>query len=82
MTRGRCRHVTLIYKYDFLIIQGVITRESVRRALGAGITAEQIIHFLKTHAHPEMSKSQKGGIIPGGYGATSVVQLIITLLPS
>jgi len=54
----------MLYRFPNMCV-GVITRESVRRALGAGITAEQIIHFLKTHAHPEMSKSQKGGVIPG-----------------
>jgi len=54
----------MLYRFPNMCV-GVITRESVRRALADGITAEQIIHFLKSHAHPEMLKSQKGGIIPG-----------------
>lgn len=35
---------------------GVITRESVRQALKSGITADQIISFLRQHAHPECCK--------------------------
>ena len=38
------------------MISGKITRESIRRAVGMGITAEQIITFLNAHAHPEMRK--------------------------
>jgi MGC83106 protein len=34
---------------------GVLTRDSVRQALKSGITAEQIIHFLKSNAHPRMT---------------------------
>ncbi|KAJ2016806.1 RNA polymerase II transcription factor B 52 kDa subunit [Coemansia sp. S16] len=35
-------------------ITGALTRDSVRRALSRGITADQIITFLTTHAHPQM----------------------------
>ncbi|KAJ2741324.1 RNA polymerase II transcription factor B 52 kDa subunit [Coemansia sp. BCRC 34301] len=35
-------------------ITGALTRDSVRRALARGITADQIITFLTTHAHPQM----------------------------
>ncbi len=38
------------------MVAGKITRESIRRAVGMGITAEQIITFLNAHAHPEMRK--------------------------
>lgn len=34
---------------------GVLTRDSVRQALKSGITAEQIINFLKSNAHPQMA---------------------------
>ncbi|RWS20686.1 general transcription factor IIH subunit 4-like protein [Leptotrombidium deliense] len=37
---------------------GVLTRESIRQAFRSGITADQIINFLKQHSHPEMNKSQ------------------------
>ncbi|EDK45100.1 TFIIH basal transcription factor complex subunit 2 [Lodderomyces elongisporus NRRL YB-4239] len=36
------------------MICGQITRESIRNALYNGITADQIIKFLETHAHPQM----------------------------
>ena len=38
------------------MVAGKITRESIRRAVGMGITSEQIISFLSTHAHPQMRK--------------------------
>jgi len=33
---------------------GLLTRESVQQALACGISAEQIIEFLRTRAHPQM----------------------------
>ena len=33
---------------------GALTRDSVQAAVSNGITAEQILHYLRTHAHPEM----------------------------
>lgn len=36
------------------MVSGQITRESIRRALYNGITSDQIINFLETHAHPQM----------------------------
>lgn len=38
------------------MVTGQITRESIRRALHNGITAEQIIAYLETHAHPQMRR--------------------------
>ncbi|XP_015790063.1 general transcription factor IIH subunit 4 [Tetranychus urticae] len=35
---------------------GLLNRDSVRQALKNGITAEQIINFLRAHAHPKMKK--------------------------
>jgi len=35
-----------------------LTRRSVRQALSQGITAEQILHYLHSHAHPEMMKNK------------------------
>ncbi|EPX71130.1 transcription factor TFIIH complex subunit Tfb2 [Schizosaccharomyces octosporus yFS286] len=40
-------------KFSNLVV-GVITRDSIRRALMNGIAAEQIITYLSTHAHPQM----------------------------
>uniref|UniRef100_A0A8C4RCH3 General transcription factor IIH subunit 4 n=1 Tax=Erpetoichthys calabaricus TaxID=27687 RepID=A0A8C4RCH3_ERPCA len=39
---------------NFVVAQ--VTRESVQQAIANGITAEQIIHFLRTRAHPIMLK--------------------------
>lgn len=39
------------------MVAGKVTRESIRRAVSMGITADQIISFLDTHAHPQMRKS-------------------------
>ena len=36
------------------MVAGKLTRESIRRAVGMGITSEQIISYLSTHAHPQM----------------------------
>ncbi|GMM56860.1 TFIIH/NER complex subunit [Maudiozyma humilis] len=38
------------------MVTGQITRESIRTALTNGITAEQIIAYLETHAHPQMRR--------------------------
>ena len=37
-----------------LFTVGVLSRQSVQQALACGITAEQIIDFLRTRAHPQM----------------------------
>jgi len=39
-------------------VVGSITRESVRKALVNGITADQIISYLTTYAHPQMRKNK------------------------
>ncbi|KII89693.1 hypothetical protein PLICRDRAFT_39828 [Plicaturopsis crispa FD-325 SS-3] len=48
--------VTLKYRFPNLVV-GSITRESVKKALGNGISAEQIISYLTAHAHPQMRKN-------------------------
>ncbi|KAL6718433.1 RNA polymerase II transcription factor B 52 kDa subunit [Lecanora helva] len=40
------------------MVAGKITRESIRRAVSMGITSDQIISFLTSHAHPQMVKNQ------------------------
>jgi transcription initiation factor TFIIH subunit 4 len=39
------------------MVAGKITRDSIRRAVSMGITSDQIISFLATHAHPQMRKN-------------------------
>ncbi|KAJ5480920.1 General transcription and DNA repair factor IIH subunit TFB2 [Penicillium diatomitis] len=50
---------TLKYRFPNLIT-GKITRQSVRRAIDMGITADQIISYLHTHAHPQLRKHNAG----------------------
>ncbi|KAJ7760628.1 transcription factor Tfb2 [Mycena maculata] len=48
--------VALKYRFPNLVV-GSITRDSVKKALGNGISAEQIISYLIAHAHPQMRKN-------------------------
>lgn len=47
--------ITLKSRFPNLVI-GMVTRESIKNALSNGITAEQIVTYLSTHAHPQMRK--------------------------
>jgi transcription initiation factor TFIIH subunit 4 len=38
------------------MVSGRVTRESIRRAIEHGITSDQIISYLQTHAHSQMRK--------------------------
>ncbi|RPD60017.1 transcription factor Tfb2 [Lentinus tigrinus ALCF2SS1-7] len=49
--------VTLKSRFPNLVV-GQITRESVKKALTNGITADQVISYLITHAHPQMRKNK------------------------
>ncbi|KAF8374632.1 hypothetical protein PRIPAC_81061 [Pristionchus pacificus] len=42
----------MTYRFHDMSV-GILTRDSVRKALQVGITANQIISFLKTNCHPE-----------------------------
>ncbi|KAI2792168.1 General transcription and DNA repair factor IIH subunit TFB2 [Penicillium oxalicum] len=50
---------TLKYRFPNLVT-GKVTRQSVRRAIDMGITADQIISYLHTHAHPQLRKHNAG----------------------
>lgn len=43
---------------------GMLSRDSMKRALRLGITAEQVTHFLQVHAHKEMYKNLPGEYYP------------------
>jgi len=47
--------LSLKARFPNLVI-GSLTRESIKAALKNGITADQIVTFLSTHAHPQMRK--------------------------
>ncbi|ORY61640.1 transcription factor Tfb2-domain-containing protein [Pseudomassariella vexata] len=49
------------------LVSGKLTRQSVRRAVDMGITADQIISYLATHAHEQMHRvaaSAKKSLLP------------------
>ena len=48
--------VTMQTRFANMVI-GVLCRDSVREALSRGISGEQIISYLHSHAHPEMRKN-------------------------
>ena len=39
------------------LVSGKLTKESIQRAIAMGITSDQIVSYLTTHAHPEMQKT-------------------------
>lgn len=39
------------------LVSGKLTKESIQRAIEFGITSDQIISYLSTHAHPQMLKN-------------------------
>ncbi|XP_065150121.1 general transcription factor IIH subunit 4 isoform X2 [Paramisgurnus dabryanus] len=45
----------MLYRFPNVVVAQV-TRESVQQAIANGLTAQQIIHFLRTRAHPVMLK--------------------------
>ncbi|KAJ8983385.1 hypothetical protein NQ317_010478 [Molorchus minor] len=53
----------LMYRFPNLVV-GIITRDSVRQALRGGITADQIISYLKQHAHPQMLHAENKPPLP------------------
>ncbi|OWA51380.1 General transcription factor IIH subunit 4 [Hypsibius exemplaris] len=46
----------MLYRFPNLAL-GMITRESIRRALMKGISTDEIIKFLRMHAHPQMREN-------------------------
>lgn len=63
------------------LVTGKITRQSIRRAIDRGITADQIISYLSTHAHPQMRRHQaektasRPGMLPSVLPPTVVDQI-------
>lgn len=46
------------------LVSGKLTKESVQRAISYGITSDQIITYLQTHAHPQMYKPNASVLPP------------------
>lgn len=59
----------ILYRFHDIAI-GLLSRDSVRRALQTGITARQICQYLRSNAHPQMSQnssssqSKQSALIP------------------
>lgn len=53
----------LMYRFPNVVV-GILTRDSIRQALRGGITAEQIIGYLKQHIHPQMLKGDSRNPLP------------------
>lgn len=53
----------MVYRFPNLSV-AILTRDSVRQALRSGITAEQILLFLRMHAHPETKRKRGGSPLP------------------
>lgn len=47
----------VLFRFPNLVV-GVLTRDSIRQALRGGITAEQIIGYLRQHAHSQMLQTE------------------------
>jgi transcription initiation factor TFIIH subunit 4 len=43
------------------MVTGVLSRNSIRRALNCGITAQQLVEYMTAHAHPEMGVAGTAG---------------------
>ncbi|CAH0724124.1 unnamed protein product, partial [Brenthis ino] len=65
----------LVYRFPNVVV-GVLTRESVRAALRGGISARQIVRYLEQHAHPQMLKSETGGVRSRGALPPTVVDQV------
>lgn len=51
------------------MVTGRLTKESIQRAIGLGITSQQIISYLTTHAHPVMGQVSRNNA--SGYSSVS-----------
>ncbi len=54
----------------------VITRDSIRQALRGGITAHQIVRFLRMHTHPQAQKASQGSELDGDQTASARKNLV------
>ncbi|KAF2084990.1 transcription factor Tfb2 [Saccharata proteae CBS 121410] len=48
------------------LVAGKLTKRSIQRAISHGITADQIVRYLDTYAHPQMQRSSHGNSANAG----------------
>lgn len=66
-------------KYRFPnLVTGKITRQSIRRAIEIGITADQVIAYLASHAHPQLRKHNAANSASNTSGASSILPPTVT----
>lgn len=66
-------------KYRFPnLVTGKITRQSIRRAIEIGITADQVIAYLASHAHPQLRKHNAANSASNSSGASSILPPTVT----
>ncbi|OAG36373.1 hypothetical protein AYO21_09452 [Fonsecaea monophora] len=67
------------------LVTGKMSKASVQRAVQAGITADQIISYLTTHAHPQMrrhAQAEQAALLARGTTTESQVQRTVPILPA
>ena len=63
------------------MVAGRLTKKTVQRAIGRGVTAEQIISYLTAHAHPVMgTRSHSSNPTPSNHGQQSQASLPPTVV--
>ncbi|OAL38766.1 hypothetical protein AYO20_01972 [Fonsecaea nubica] len=67
------------------LVTGKMSKASVQRAVQAGITADQIISYLTTHAHPQMrrhAQAEQAALLARATTTESQVQRTVPILPA
>ncbi|OAP58906.1 hypothetical protein AYL99_06203 [Fonsecaea erecta] len=67
------------------LVTGKMSKASVQRAVQAGITADQIISYLTTHAHPQMrrhAQAEQAALLARGTATAAQVQRTVPILPA
>jgi transcription initiation factor TFIIH subunit 4 len=67
------------------LITGKMSKSSVQRAVQAGITADQIIAYLTSHAHPQMRRhaaAEQAALLARGLQTSEQIARSIPILPA
>ena len=67
------------------LVTGKMSKASVQRAVQAGITAEQIISYLTSHAHPQMRRhaaAEQAALLARGIQTEAQIQRSVPILPA
>ena len=67
------------------LVTGKMSKASIQRAVQAGITAEQIISYLTSHAHPQMRRhaaAEQAALLARGTATAAQIQRSVPILPA